>query len=51
MKDLLGLLQYVEASSEALAIAKGLNYLPKNLSEVHKRNKKLIAWHRSNIKM
>ena len=44
IKDLLGLLQYVEASTEALAIAKGLYYLPKTLKEVHNRNKKTIAW-------
>lgn len=46
MKDLLGMLEYAEVTdkTEALAIAKGLYYLPKTLKEVHNRNKKTIAW-------
>lgn len=44
MKELFAMLQYVDGDTETLAIAKGLFYLPKNLREVHSRNKKTIGW-------
>ena len=44
MKQLLILLQYAEASSEALATAKGLYHLPSTWKGVKSRNKRTALW-------
>lgn len=49
IKDLLGLLQYVEASTEALAIAKGYYHLPDTFRGVMNRNRRTADWQSKKI--
>lgn len=49
MKEILGLLQYVEASTEALAIAKGYYHLPDTFKGVMDRNRRTADWQAKKI--
>ena len=50
MKQILAFLPYVAANSYELAVAKGLHYLPNNLSEMHSRNIATSTWQKRQLK-